>query len=213
MSEEKVVSDHPSPKVVSDDIEIPEISDGSPATRLSFNRENKPKETVGEVSEKESEETGETVHPMAQWTSHRYNITDEIRQAIIDVHDTINSQTYKTYQAKDFWKLKYTGGLEITKDDIEKTLDTSLHSGKYKGISVRSVLVHDLQYMRWLCERQLFKSPESRMWRIVDLVLPEEWRCRFFNQEILRQLREHKKELKRKFESNYQGKFKKFKKY
>ena len=203
MSEEKVVTDD-----VTDvnGVDIPEVADKS-GPRPLFNRDRGETKETGE----EKRETDE--HPMSRYISHRHNISDNIRQTLITVRDGLNEQTYRSYQARDFWKKKYNGGLEITEDDINKTLDSTLNSGKYRGLSFRSVLSHDPKYAQWLTERNLFRNADSLQYRIIDLLLPDEHKCRFHNQEILKELREHKKEQKRKFESNYQGKYKKFKKY
>ena len=202
-------------KVVIDVIDVPEISDSPPSVRPRFNREREEsKETVEKESkETKDEETGETVHPMEKYTSHRHNITDRSRQFVIDTHDAMNKRSYASYQSREFWKRRYQGAIHIMPEELQATLDSRLHAGKYKGLSVRCLLYHQTQYLRWMTERCLFKDKDSLFWRCVDLLLPPEWQARLHNQEILKELREHKKEQKRKFESNYDGKYKKFKKF
>ena len=194
-------------QVVSDDIDLPEVTDGIDAKTLSFNK------SKGHDVEVNVEVTEDENHPMDKWISHRHNITDEIRKKIDDIHEQFDDQTYKSYQAREFWKREYTGAIHITENDLEMALNSKLHTGKYKDLSIRSVLSHDSQYIRWMCERQLFRCPTSLLWRIVDLLLKPQFRCRFHNSQILKELSEYKKEQKRKFQSQYEGKYKKYKKY
>lgn len=196
---------------VIDDIDVPEIKSSQ---RPRFNRERDQKETVEEESKETKEEEKETgEYPLAKYISHRHNINDTIRKKVLSVQKMLNDQSYRSYNARDLWKKKYTGGLQITIDDIEQTLDSTLNSGKYRGLSFRAVLSHDKKYVQWLTERNLFKNPDSLQWRVCDLLLEDDYRCRFHNQTILSELRQYKKKEKRRFESTYEGKHKRYKKY
>lgn len=200
---------------VADNIDLPDVSDVTDGPRPKFNRERVEVKTKVNPKEETKEETkgiDEEEYPLAKYISHRHNLTDLIKQKIDDVQRMIKDQSYRSYNSRDFWKKKYTGGLMITIDDIERTLDSTLAGGKYRGLSFRSVLSHDEKYIQWMTERNLFKNPDSLQWRIVDLLLDQNHQCRFHNQTILKELSQYKKQQKRKFESTYESKYKKYKK-
>lgn len=154
-------------------------------------------------------------YPLEKYTDHRFNLSQDCRDFIKELREYEAKHQFRQFQQRDLWKRKYHTVSDITTDVLRDTLDFQLPSGKYKNLPVSAILLSDPGYLRWFTERRIIHNIDTLLYRALDTLLHETYKCRINNAAIIREIAEHKKDFKRKYLNTFNGntKYKKYKKY